>query len=225
MKKNKTLLKWMGVIDEKVQYVNSPFTEHEIIYLRKAIGASGLKCPMDRIELVNHFHNSMPEEGYNITADHQAKRINYLLDNTFKKNGQLRKNPIFSDFELRVISDFKEFKFVGLHREGYSEYYLPLYECISNQGDSFTYTVNEYSMRVITDIYPKKLKVVKMRQSLYKYSDDELLMIVENDEYFYNMMTKKEHSKLKIRLREAYQATNKQWSVLNTALKEIRLGA
>jgi len=158
MKKNKTLLKWMGVIDEKVQYVNAPFSEQEVIYFRKAIGASGLKCPMDRRELVNHFHNSMPEEGYNITADHQAKGIKYLLDNTFKKNGKPRKNNIFSDFGLSVISDFKEFKFVGVHRPGYSEFYLPLYKCISNKGDSFTYTGNVYSMIVITEIYTKKLK-------------------------------------------------------------------
>jgi len=160
MKKNKTLLKWMGIIDKKEQYANAPFSEHEVIYLRKAIGAAGLKCPMDRRELVDHFYNSMPAEGYNITADHQAKGINYLLDNTFKKNGRLRKNNIFSDFGLRVISNFKEFKFVGLHREGYAEYYLPLYECISNKGDSFTYTGNVYNMIVITDIYTKKLRAV-----------------------------------------------------------------
>lgn len=56
-----------------------------------------------------------------------------------------------------------------------------------------------------------------MRQSLYRYSDDELSLIVFNTEYLYNIRHKKELFRV---LRQDYQFTNKQLAVLKADLKD-----
>lgn len=54
-----------------------------------------------------------------------------------------------------------------------------------------------------------------MRESLYRYSDDELSLRVFNTEYLYNQR----HEKSFIRnLRQQFQATNKQWATLKADL-------
>ena len=156
-KENKTLTKWKNIIDQKEKYCNAPFTQHEIIYIRKAINNCGLKNSDDREALMNHWMRKMPSEGYNITVDHQQKGINYLINNTFKKNGTLRKNNILGEFEQKVISDFKEFRFVGLFDGGnvHNRFYLPVYRCISNDGSYFDYVGTVYNMIRVLNIESK----------------------------------------------------------------------
>lgn len=158
--KNKSYKKWMTLITKTQDWFNAPFSENEIVYLRKAVGQCGLKDPVLRADLKRHFYASMPDTGYNITLEHSDKGIKYLRENTYKKNGNTRKNNIFNEFERSVIDDFSHFKFVGLYRQGMSDYVLPLYECVSNSGDSFTYTGNVYSAIVVTDVHSKKLRAV-----------------------------------------------------------------
>ena len=57
-----------------------------------------------------------------------------------------------------------------------------------------------------------------MRQCLYKYTDDELSLLVFNTEYLYNM---RQNPKSLIReLRASYRFTNKQLEVLKTDLRD-----
>lgn len=158
--KNNSYKKWYKLIETKLKYANAPFSEHEVIYFRKSVGASGIKDQGLRADLKRHFYASMPEDGYNITLEHQQKGIDYLMANTFKKNGTLRKNNMFGSFELEVLKNYSHFKFVGLHRAGMSDYVLPLYECIAHNGDSFTYIGTVYSCIEVTDIHSKQLRAV-----------------------------------------------------------------
>jgi hypothetical protein len=161
-KLSKTYKKWQNIIDDKQKWSNAPFSEHEVIYLRKAIGSSGLKCIDERYTLLSHFQDTMPETGFNITVDHQQKGIDYLRNNTYKKNGTLRKNNILGSFERGVIDNFKEFKLVDLRNasENSYDFYLPIYRCIAKDGSYFDYTGTVYSMIKITDINAKTLVAV-----------------------------------------------------------------
>jgi len=147
---SKTLNKWKTLIDTKLKYENAPFSENEVIFIRKTIGPAGMKNFMHRRSLYSYFIEQMPQDGYNITIEHQQKGIDYLRKNTYKKNGALRKNNIFGDFERHIIDTFSHFKFVGMY-ELSSGHMLPLYKCVSHSGASFTYTGNVYSCITIVD--------------------------------------------------------------------------
>ena len=165
---NKTLNKWMNLVDDKIKWANAPFSEHEIVYFRKAIGSCGLKDSDHRVRLLDHFENLMPVDGYNITEEQKTKGINYLRENTYKKNGQLRKNNIFGDFERHVIENYVDFKFIGVYpaTNGLglnSGYYSPIYRCIASDGTYFDYIGVAYSMiRVLNTSGPanQRLKIV-----------------------------------------------------------------
>lgn len=156
MSKNKSYNKWTNLIINKLKWENAPFTESEVIYLRKAIGPSGLKDRDLAYDLSQHFTDLMPRDGYNITLEHQQKGIDYLRDNTFKKSGKLRKNNIFNEYCINILNNYKEFKFVGLHEQvnfyGYSSgHVLPIYRCIAEDGTYFDYTGTMYSMIEVLD--------------------------------------------------------------------------
>lgn len=158
MNKNKTFNKWKDLIDTKLKYSNAPWGEKEVVYFRRALGLAGMKDRDKALELRFYFDEVMPFDGYNITVEHQQKGINYLRDNTFKKNGQLRKNNIFGQSEIDIINNYKEFKFVGLI--DVRGYYLPIYRCIAENGDYFDYTGTMYSMIEILDFGTLNLRAV-----------------------------------------------------------------
>lgn len=164
--KNRTLNKWMNLVDDKSKRI--PFSENDIIYFRKAVGSCGLKDSDDRERLMDHFETLMPVEGYEITQEQKQKGINYLRENTYKKNGQLRKNNIFGDAERHVIDNYEDFNFIGLYPASNglglnSGYYLPVYRCWAKDGSYFDYTGTAYSMiRVLNVSGPARmLKVVE----------------------------------------------------------------
>lgn len=162
---SKALNKWKEVINKKIKYSNAPFQENEIIYLRKAVGPCGIKDPELRHELRQHFRDLMPEDGYNITEEQKQRGIKYLRENTYKLNGSLRKNNIFTEFERHVIDNYVDFKLVGLYPcpnyfGGDTGYTLPIYRCIAKDGSSFDYLGTCYKMIKVIDVKPGHLKVV-----------------------------------------------------------------
>ena len=156
---NKTLKKWCDLIDKKGEMQNAPFSEHEIIYLRKAIGPSGIKESGASDYLYDYFYDNKPHCDYNITTEHGRKGIEYLLKNTFKKNGNLRKNNIFNEYHINIIKDYSFFTFSGLYNVG-NGYMLPLYKCYDSKGNYFEYTGNVYECIVITGTGLTNLKLV-----------------------------------------------------------------
>ena len=160
MKQNKAYIKWLNLIDSKRENFNAPWSESEIIYFRKAIGLAGINDVKLRSNLLDYFNSSMPDEGFNITLDQKEKGINYLLSNTYKKNGTLRKNNIFGTFELNVLKQYEDFKLISLYEYGNGGYYLPVYRCISKNGSYFDYLGTVYSQIKIFNTNSTKLKVV-----------------------------------------------------------------
>lgn len=164
-KMSKAFKKWKDLIDSKRE-TNQPWKESEIIYFRKAIGPSGLKDKNQRDELRDYFEECMPSDGYNITSEQKEKGITYLLENSYKKNGSLRKNNIFGSFELEIIKNFCDFKFVGLYSQltlgGFDMgYTVPIYRCISKDGSYFDYTGCAYSMIKVLYHSKRRLELVK----------------------------------------------------------------
>ena len=144
MKTNKTYIKWKTILENKAQ--GQPWTEHEIIYFRKAIGMAGIKDAELRHKLKNMFFELMPIGGYNITNEQSQKGTNYLLKNSYKLNGQLRKNNIFGDRELNILKNCFEHKLIDLYQYNQAEYYSPVYSAIDTDGNSFDYLGVSYSM-------------------------------------------------------------------------------
>lgn len=124
------------------------FTEREIIALRGRLNSSS-KLPDDEKNILwDAFYELMPEGGYKITSEQSKKGIDYLKNNTWKKNGDLRKNNIFGTRELEILEDFKEFRFIDLYNDSPNFYVnnVPVYSVIDKEGYSFDYTGVCYSM-------------------------------------------------------------------------------
>ena len=75
MKQSKAFKKWSNLLDQKA--TGQPWSENEIIYFRKTLSDTGLKCDKEKQTLLDKFHDIMPIDGYNITMEQQDKGINY----------------------------------------------------------------------------------------------------------------------------------------------------
>ncbi len=146
MKKSKTFNKWLT----RVQDNETPWSENDIIYFRKAVGSSGLKSNDERDELRGAFNS---DEGYKITENQTSKGINYLKNTIYKANGSLRntiKSRAFGLREKAIIDNFSHFLFTDIHNgsSNYYEFYLPVYRVIAKNGSYFEYTTNMGQMVV-----------------------------------------------------------------------------
>jgi len=141
--KNKTVSKWL----KRVRDRETPWTENEIIHFRKFIGRSGYGDEFTRMELCRMFSGP-----YDITAEQSAKGIDWLKRFAFKADGQPRqtKNMPFAERELNIIRNFHEFKFTGVYNTNQNyDFYIPVYQVIDKDGNSFEYTTNMGLIEVV----------------------------------------------------------------------------
>lgn len=124
----------------RVKDFQTPWTEKEIIYFRKAVGQAGIKNSTERMDLLMRVSGRK----YRITTDHSEKGRNYLLNKTLKRNGGLRKGAKLGRRELQILRNLSHHNFVGLY-EYCPGYYFPIYEAVSLNGKTFSYIGCTYS--------------------------------------------------------------------------------
>lgn len=147
--KNKTFRKW----SKRVLDYETPWTENEIIYFRKALGSSGFKDRELAKVLLNAFENVLSRVSYKITPEQTDKGIAYIKNACFRRNGTLRRaktNP-FGQREAEIILNFSHFEFVGLNNTSFTGYafYVPIYKVVARDGSSFEYTTNMGRMEIV----------------------------------------------------------------------------
>lgn len=140
---NKTYIKYNKLLEEKATGI--PWTESEIIYFRKYINTRNLDS-----DLIPKFYRCMPENGYQLTAAQDQKGTNYLLNNSIKKNGQLRKGSKLDSHEINILLNSPTNTFIGLQdlntmKYGFTQY-VAVYRMTDKDGRWFEYTGVTYSM-------------------------------------------------------------------------------
>lgn len=134
--------KWLS----RVNNAETPWSEQEIIYFRKAVGASGIQDACLRETLREKFADVAYSPGYRITREHSEKGRAYLLAKSLKKDGTPRKGCRLGDFELGVLRNLEEHRLVGLERASAGEHYWPIYRAIAEDGTSFDYVGATYEL-------------------------------------------------------------------------------
>ena len=138
---NKTFQKYLQLTKK-----GHVWTESEIIYFRKYINGSS---PLDA-DSIEQLINSIEGKTYRITDAQTVKGITWLKNHCFRLDGKVRKGCKLMPFELSVIKNFKEFRFVGLWNASDNAYrnYLPIYRTIAKDGSYFDYTFHMGWFRV-----------------------------------------------------------------------------
>lgn len=146
--KNKTLLKW-----EQATKRGHVWTENEIIYFRKYINGSSPLNAYDAQGLIDAVDGKV----YRITEQQSVKGILWLKNQCFTGRGILRRSCPFKTFEVNVISNFREFRFVGLYNVSDNSYrnYMPIYRCIAKNGDFFDYVAYSFGQVKVIGIKVK----------------------------------------------------------------------
>lgn len=141
--------KWL----KRIEDTETPWTEKDIIYFRKAVGSSGLKDPTERALLRSLFVQTAESiGGYRITREHCAKGTGYVLSKSLRQDGRPRKGCIFTPWQLGIFQNLQEHRLVDLWFNGnaYFHHFLPVYRAIAKFGDTVDYVGTTYSlMRVI----------------------------------------------------------------------------
>jgi hypothetical protein len=155
---SKSFKKWLARIED----TKTPWTEKDIIYFRKAVGRSGLKDRTESALLISKFEHMLDNiGGYRITREQDEKGRVYLLDNSVKKNGQLRKHNKLGQFEINVLRNLDFHFFCGLHQtQAYYEHYLPVYRAVAKDGSYFEYIGAMYFHVEVLDTYKAPIRKV-----------------------------------------------------------------
>jgi len=142
MKITKASRQWM----QKLQDAKHLWTENEIKYFIKAIGHCGseYKDFLKEEYFLNDIYNR------EITKEQMIKGITYLLSNSFKQNGELRKTNKLGIKELNILKDCIKVEWVALKEYGDFVYnYLAIYRYTDSKGNYFDATGTVYSLMEI----------------------------------------------------------------------------
>ncbi len=140
---NKTYIKWMRRVEDK----QTPWTEDQIIYFRKAVSRCSKMDPTLKDELLRRFQvNVRNYGGYKITPEQTEKGIGYLRLKCFGKRGTtmfFKRNFIGPQGDM-ICQDFSHFELSGLDSvyNGMGEVlcWNPIYKVVAKDGSSFEYT-------------------------------------------------------------------------------------
>jgi len=158
MQRSKSFKKWLARIED----TKTPWTEHDIIYFRKAIGHSGLKDRSEAELLYSRFDKMVDKiGGYRITSEQDEKGRVYLLDSSLKKNRQPRKMNKLGGFEIGVLKNLDFHFFCGLYNNNpYYEHYFPVYRAVAKDGTYFEYIGATYFQVEVLDTYRTPIRKV-----------------------------------------------------------------
>jgi hypothetical protein len=134
MQTSKAYKKWEARIND----LTTPWTESDVIYFRKATGHSGLKDRGERVALQALFRDTIGHagfDGYRITRQHDVKGQAYVISNSQRVDGQLRKGSKFSARELQVFKQLEHHLLVGMWFPQYgNDCWFPIYRAVSPVG-------------------------------------------------------------------------------------------
>jgi len=88
--------------------------------------------------------DAMSETELLISDAQNQKGYEFLMDQRFTPTGKERLNNPFGYREQAILDNFSHFTVKDWYNAGnaYNDYYLPLYECVSKDGNSFEYYYN-----------------------------------------------------------------------------------
>lgn len=131
----KNLKRYLDLLSQK------ELSENDINTLKNTLSKYKDSLSSYQKEIIYKILNS---SCYNLDKNHTKKGLDYLMNNTFKKNGELRKNNIFENFEISVLKDFRKFLLVGI--EQIDEWTTrPIYRVIDKKGNYFNYISGRYN--------------------------------------------------------------------------------
>lgn len=141
---SKAYVKWLA----RIQDTDTPWSEQDIVYFRKAIGSSGLSSVSERADLKARFEALAVGGSYKIGHGHSNKGATYLLNKSLRKDGARRKGCKLGERELAVLRDISHHLFVGLYNQGQHIYesYLPVYRAVAADGSTFEYVGATYDL-------------------------------------------------------------------------------
>jgi len=151
MKKHHLTTKYVDLIK------SGKMTKTEINSMRKALGHCSRLPSEKKQSIIDAFQNMQNKTlGIKITPEHTEQGINFLKRTAFRTNGAARntKDYPFSDHDLGVLRNFKEFRLVGLETftnvYGNIMSYESEWKVKSKSGDSFTYICGHWGKIQIT---------------------------------------------------------------------------
>jgi hypothetical protein len=93
-------------------------------------------------ELIDKLKELLNEsEGISLSDEHSNQGKDWLLNLWKSLTGKERKNNPFGYREQEILTDFSHCELAGYYNGGnrYMNYYIPLYDVVSNDGSSFQY--------------------------------------------------------------------------------------
>lgn len=88
--------------------------------------------------------DAMSDKNLLLTEAQNKKGYDFLMKQRFTPTGKERLNNPFGYREQAILDNFSHFELKDWYNAGnaYMDYYLPLYECVSLDGNSFEYYYN-----------------------------------------------------------------------------------
>jgi hypothetical protein len=134
------------------------FTENDVIYLRKAIGYSGLADEGQRHALKYELYKRLSGRGIRLTLAQQRKGTEYLLGKSLRKDGKPRKGCKLNAREIAILQSRNvTHRWVDIYPQanGFGKVlgYLPVYRAEAG-ADSFDYVGTVYDL--MTVVIPRR---------------------------------------------------------------------
>lgn len=126
----KTAKKYMAIIEK------GQIEESEIISMKSFMGKSK--------ENARFIFDAMQDKELTLSDAQNQKGYDFLMKCRFTPTGKERQNNPFGYREENILDNFSHFELSSFHNAGnaYVDYYLPLYICVSKDGNSFEYYYN-----------------------------------------------------------------------------------
>lgn len=132
-----TMKKYAVII--KTGYID----EREIISMRSFMHKSKENARFI-FDAMNEFREKNQDGNLSLSADQSQKGYDFLMNVWKTPRGIERKNSPFGYREQAILENFSRFELKDFYNAGntHHDFYLPLYECISKDGNSFEYYYN-----------------------------------------------------------------------------------
>lgn len=117
--------------------------EREIISMRSFMHKSKENARFI-FDAMNDYRDTNQDQNLSLSPDQNQKGYDFLMNCWKTPRGIERKNNPFGYREQAILENFSHFELKGFYNAGnaYRNFYLPLYECISKDGNSFEYYYN-----------------------------------------------------------------------------------
>lgn len=147
---NINLSKDLTVLDvpKSVQPFNKDkLTEQEVNLLKRRLNDK--KITFKELNEIKLYYD---REGWSLTDEQNQKGLEYLKDKWKTSSGIERKNNPFGFRETEILDNFREIKLIDFYnasRNRNFDFYIPVYEVISKDGNSFEYHLQDGIINIV----------------------------------------------------------------------------